>query len=108
MAARYFESVAGTFVRGRRITSNVAFEGNSDANLTSIGPEMDASATVSPTQTIRNMLGEEKKEKDNEEYLPKPNRAEPSARASPSYAILISLVPSFSRPWRRVVLLIVV
>lgn len=51
VAARDFESVAGTFVRGRRMTSNVAFEGNSDANLTSIGPEMDASATVCPTQT---------------------------------------------------------
>lgn len=48
VAARYFESVAGTFVRGRTMTSNVAFEGNSDASLTSIGPEMDASATVSP------------------------------------------------------------
>ena len=48
VAARAFESVAGTFVRGRRITSNIAFEGNSDASLTSIGPQMDASATVSP------------------------------------------------------------
>jgi hypothetical protein len=50
VAARAFESVAGTFVRGRRITSNIAFEGNSDASLTSIGPEMDASAAVSPNQ----------------------------------------------------------
>jgi hypothetical protein len=32
--------------RYRRITSNIAFEGNSDASLTSIGPEKDASATV--------------------------------------------------------------
>ena len=43
---RCFESVIGTFVRGRRMTSNVDFEGNSDASLTSIGPETDASATV--------------------------------------------------------------
>jgi len=50
VAARHFESVAGTLVRGRRITSNVAFEGNSDASLTSIGPEMDARAAVSPAQ----------------------------------------------------------
>ena len=28
------------------MTSNVDFEGNSDASLTSIGPERDASATV--------------------------------------------------------------
>ena len=48
VAARAFESVAGTFVRGRRITSNIAFEGNSDASLTFIGPETDASATVFP------------------------------------------------------------
>lgn len=48
--ARDLESVAGTFVRGRRMTSNSAFEGSSDASLTSIGPEMDASAaTVSPS-----------------------------------------------------------
>jgi len=39
---RCFESVVGTFVRGRRMTSNVDFEGNSDASLTSIGPETDA------------------------------------------------------------------
>ena len=51
VAARHFESVAGTFVRGRRKTSKVAFEGNSDASLTSIGPEMDASAAVSPNST---------------------------------------------------------
>ena len=44
---RCFELVVlGTFVRGRRMTSNVDFEGNSDASLTSIGPETDASATV--------------------------------------------------------------
>ena len=51
VAARAFESVVGTFARGRRITSNIAFEGNSDASLTSIGPEMDASATVFPNQS---------------------------------------------------------
>ena len=49
VAARAFASVPETFVRGRRITSNIAFEGNSDASLTSIGPEMEASAAVSPS-----------------------------------------------------------
>ena len=48
VAARALASVAGTLDRGRTETSNVAFEGCSTASLTSIGPESDAKADVSP------------------------------------------------------------
>ena len=47
-AANDFDSVAGTFDKGLIKTSNVAFEGSSAASRTSMGPERDASALVSP------------------------------------------------------------
>ena len=48
MPANALDSVAGTLVRGLIDTSNVAFEGSSAANRTSIGAERDANAAVSP------------------------------------------------------------
>ena len=69
--ARLFESVPGTLISGRRITSKVAFEGTSEASLTSIGPEMDASATVSPIFFFfRSWEGKKRKErkKKNSSY----------------------------------------
>lgn len=47
--AKALDSVPGTFERGLMDTSNVAFEGSSDDNRTSIGAERDARAvTLSP------------------------------------------------------------
>ena len=48
IAAIALDSVAGTLASGLIVTSNVAFEGSSAARRTSIGPERDANAVVSP------------------------------------------------------------
>lgn len=45
-------SSPGIPLSGLTLTSNVAFEGNSAAVLTSIGPDTDASALVSPEQGL--------------------------------------------------------
>lgn len=46
IAARDFDSVAGTLESGRTRTSSVACEGCSEESLASIGPDMDARAEV--------------------------------------------------------------
>jgi hypothetical protein len=45
---RDFDSVPGTFERGRRTTSKAKREGCSAAKRTSIGPDIEARAFVSP------------------------------------------------------------
>lgn len=52
VAAKDLLWVAGTFDRGRSRTSNVESDGFSAASLTSIGPETDARAAVSPAMSI--------------------------------------------------------
>ena len=58
-AATSFASVAGMLANGRTSTSNAAFEGISEANRTSIGPETDANTAVSLPEKrgLSDMLG---------------------------------------------------
>lgn len=97
VAARDFNSVAGMLESGLTFTSNVAFDAFSAARRTSIGPDSEARAPVSP------VLRNEKRSKGQRIFCPsspKANRAEPSTRASPSYEILMFRIPSTIRPSR--------
>ena len=57
VAASDLDSVPGTDAKGRRRTSNVALDAFSFASLTSMGPETDTKAWVSP------ILAKEKNQK---------------------------------------------
>ena len=58
VAAKDFDSVAGILESGLTFTSNVAFDAFSAARRTSIGPDSEASAPVSPV--LRNEKNDQK------------------------------------------------
>ena len=80
--------------KGLTMTSKVAFEGCSAAGRTSIGPETEARALVSPSKCLLAHI-----------YIqiyallsPKPNRAEPSTPSSPSKQVVIFRVSVSNLP----------
>lgn len=81
VAAWDLDSVEGTLERGRTDTSNVAWDASSAARRTSMGPETDARAAVSPEA-----FGQERVSMGSRKWKwsPNANRAEPSTLASPS------------------------
>jgi hypothetical protein len=71
VVARDFDSVAGMLESGRTFTSNVAFDAFSAARRTSIGPDSEARAPVSP------VLRNEKRSEDRCVFLLKLTKCKP-------------------------------
>src|SRR5260370_37114416 len=91
--ARAFDSVPGSEDSGLTLTSIVALDGRSRASRTSIGPETEARASISPFDKHENqMRGGAQWE------LPNPNGADPSTLATLSYTILTGLKSFFTPP----------